>query len=125
MSKKVGLGARLVLGLVFVVFGLNGFFLFIPVPPMAEPAQRFIGAIIATHYLMPLVKVTEIVGGLLLLSGCHVPLALVLLGPVLVNILCFHLFLDFSGALPAIVFTALYAVIAYDHRERLRPILQR
>src|SRR4051794_788504 len=111
MSKKIALGARLLLGLVFVVFGLNGFFMFIAVPPMAEPAQRFMGAIMATGYLLPLVKVLEIVGGLLLLSGRYVPLALLLLGPVLVNILCFHLFLDFSGALPAIVFTALYAVI--------------
>jgi uncharacterized membrane protein YphA (DoxX/SURF4 family) len=96
--------ARILLGLIFFVFGLNGFFHFLPQPPMSGPAADFLGALVATGYMLPLIKGTEVVGGALLLSGRYVPLALTLLAPVIVNIFAFHLFLAPSGlALPAVV----------------------
>jgi putative oxidoreductase len=104
MRTKATHGARIVLGLIFFVFGLNGFLHFIPQPPMSGPPEEFLGALIATGYLFPLLKTTEVVTGALLLSGRLVPLALVVLAPVIVNIFAFHLFLAPAGlALPLLV----------------------
>jgi uncharacterized membrane protein YphA (DoxX/SURF4 family) len=89
--------ARTLLGLIFVVFGLNAFFNFIPMPPpKGELAQDFMKALFVSHYLYA-VKCFEISGGLILLSGRFTPLGLTLVGPVIVNILFFHTFLDPSG----------------------------
>lgn len=85
--------ARVLLGLIFVVFGLNVFFHFINLGPLPQgQAGAFMGALFLSGYLYA-VKVIEIVGGLLLLSGRFVPLGLTLLGPVIVNILSFDIFL--------------------------------
>ena len=94
MMDKLPMVARILLGLLFFVFGLNGFFNFIPVPPHPGPAGEFLGALVATGYFFPVVKITEIVGGALLLSGCYVPFALILLSPVVVHIALFHIFLE-------------------------------
>src|SRR5678816_1555036 len=89
--------ARLLLGLIFVVFGLNGFLQFIPMGPMpAGLAGQFIGALFQSHYLW-VVAALQVIGGLLLLINRFVPLGLVLLGPVIVNILLYHLLLFPSG----------------------------
>jgi uncharacterized membrane protein YphA (DoxX/SURF4 family) len=104
MKTKVIPAARILLGLIFFVFGLNGFFHFLPQPPMSGPPADFVGALIATGYMFPLLKGTEVIGGALLLSGRLVPLALTVLAPVIVNILGFHLFLAPSAiALPLVV----------------------
>lgn len=84
------LGARVLLGLIFVVFGLNGFLNFIPVPPQPPEGAAYIGAIIATG-LFPIVKGIEVVAGLMVLSGLMVPLGLVLLAPIIVVIAHMHL----------------------------------
>src|SRR5215472_14342767 len=84
--------SRTLLGLIFVVFGLNGFLHFIPSPDYQGVAGQFIGAIFTSH-LYIVVFLTQIVGGLLLLANSYVPLGLLLLGPVLVNILSFHIFM--------------------------------
>lgn len=81
---------RIVLGLIFTVFGLNGFLQFLPNPPVPEAAGSFLGALAATGYMFPLIKGTEVVAGLALLSNRYVPLALILLSPVVVNIFAFH-----------------------------------
>ena len=83
--------ARILLGLVFFVFGLNGFLHFLPQPPLSGPAGDLMGALAATGYMFPLIKGTEVVVGALLLSGRFVPLALTVLAPVLVHIAAFHL----------------------------------
>jgi uncharacterized membrane protein YphA (DoxX/SURF4 family) len=104
MRTKATHGARIVLGLIFFVFGLNGFLHFFPQPPMSGPPEDFLRALIATGYLFPLLKTTEVVTGALLLSGRLVPLALVVLAPVIVNIFAFHLFLAPAGLpLPLLV----------------------
>ena len=87
---------RILLGLLFVVFGLNGWFHFIPLPPRQGRAAEFIGAMIGTGYFN-VILILQVVGGLLVLTGISVPLGLTLLGPVIVNILMFHLFMDKKG----------------------------
>ena len=109
--------ARLLLGLVFVVFGLNGFLNFLSMGPMPTGlAGQFIGALFASHYFW-VVAGLQVVGGLLLLVNRFVPLALVLLGPVIVNILLYHLFLNPTGMAPAILVTVLWFIVFYGHRQ--------
>src|SRR5204862_1743025 len=95
--KIVTLIARLLLGLIFVVFGLNGFLNFLNMGPMPTGlAGQFIGALALSHYFW-VVSGLQVVGGALLLVNRFVPLGLVLLGPVIVNIICYHVFLNISG----------------------------
>jgi len=89
--------ARMLLGFVFLVFGLNGFLHFIPMQPMPNVALQFFGGLAATGYMLPLLFGTQALGGALLILGLYVPLALALLAPVLVNIFLFHVFVAPSG----------------------------
>lgn len=123
MRTKVTLAARLVLGLIFFVFGLNGFFHFLPQPPMSGPPADFLGAIIATGYLFPLLKGTEVIAGALLLSGRLVPLALTVLAPIVVNIVGFHLFLAPSGLPLPLVVVALGVFLAWSYRSAFAGVL--
>ncbi len=100
--KVVTIIARLLLGLVFVVFGSNAFLHFLPMPPMSGAAGDFIGAMNATGYLQA-VAALQVIGGALLISGFYVPLGLTILGPIFVNILFFHIFIERSGLPMAIV----------------------
>ena len=102
--------ARLALGLVFTVSGLNAFLHFFPNPPMAGLGGQFMGALFDSHYYV-IVFGIELIAGVLLLINRYVPLALTLLGPVIVNILSFHLFLNAEKVAPAIVVTALWFVV--------------
>jgi uncharacterized membrane protein YphA (DoxX/SURF4 family) len=124
MKTKAIHAARIVLGLVFFVFGLNGFLHFLPQPPMSGPPAEFFGALFATGYMLPLIKGTEVVAGVLLLAGRYVPLALTLLAPVIVNILGFHLFLAPSGIGLPLVVLALEVVLAWSYRSAFRPLLR-
>jgi len=108
--KYVFVIARVLLGLVFTVFGLNGFLHLIPNPSLAGLAGQFMGALFGSHYYV-IAFGTELIGGVLLLSNRYVPLALTLLGPVIVNILSFHIFLSLENAAPAVVVTALWFVV--------------
>ena len=115
--KIVVLIARLLLGLVFVVFGLNGFLNFLSMGPMPTGlAGQFIGTLVLSHYFW-VVAGLQVVGGLLLLVNRFVPLALVLLGPVIVNILLYHLFLNPTGIAPAVLVTILWFVVFYGQRQ--------
>jgi putative oxidoreductase len=102
--------ARMLLGLVFTVFGLNGFLHFFQNPSLVGLAGQFMGALFGSHYYV-IAFGTELIGGVLLLSNRYVPLALTLLGPVIVNILSFHMFLDAENMAPAIVVTVLWFVV--------------
>jgi putative oxidoreductase len=115
--KIAALIARLLLGLVFFVFGLNGFLKFIPTGPMPSGvAGDFSSILLRTHYML-FVSGVQVLGGLLLLLNRYVPLALVLLGPVLVNILLFHLLMFPKGLGMAIVATILWGILAFRHRR--------
>ncbi len=113
MKAKLPLIARLALGLIFALFGLNGLMMiitgsgFIPMPPPAPEFGEAMGGLFKLGYLMPLVKVLEIIGGVLLLIGVYKRLALILLIPIIVNIVGVHLFLDPSGLPIGILTTAL------------------
>jgi len=123
-SSRLPTLARTVLGLAFFVFGLNGFLHFLPQPPMSGPAGDFAGAMAAAGYLFPLVKGTEVIVGLLLLTNRYVPLALTILAPVMVNILAFHAFLAPAGLGLPLVLAALGVYLAYAHRESFAPVLR-
>ena len=114
--KIAALIARYLLGLVFLVFGLNGFLHFIPLPPPANPvAGQFMGALFVSHYLVP-IFLLQIVPGALLLVNRYVPLALTLLAPILVNIVCFHAFMAPEGLPLPLILTVLWGVLAFYHR---------
>lgn len=114
--------ARLLLGLLFTVFGLNGFLHFLPSPPLTEAGGAFLGALGAAGYMFPLIKGTEVLAGILLLSNRYVPLALTLLAPVVVNIFAFHAFLSPGLALPAVI-AALEVFLAWSYRDSFRGVL--
>jgi uncharacterized membrane protein YphA (DoxX/SURF4 family) len=124
MASKAVTVSRILLGLLFVVFGLNGFLHFLPQPPMSGPPAAFAGALFASGYFFPLLKGTEVAAGLLLLSGRYVPLALTVLAPVIVNILAFHLFLEPSGLPIPLVTLVLELFLARSYRSAFRGVLQ-
>src|SRR5450755_766496 len=113
--KIASLIARLLLGLLFLVFGLNGFLHFIPMPPPTGLAGQFFTVISNSHYWIVIFGV-QLIGGLLLLVNKYVPLALVLLGPVIVNILAFHAFMAPAGLPLAIIVAILWTIVALRHK---------
>jgi uncharacterized membrane protein YphA (DoxX/SURF4 family) len=122
--RKVPTVARIGLGLVFTVLGANKLVPFLPQPPISGAPAEFFGALIATGYMIPLLAVTEIVAGLMLLSGRFVPLGLTLLAPVIVNILGFHLFLAQGGLGLPVVVLALELYLAWAYRDAFAPMLR-
>jgi uncharacterized membrane protein YphA (DoxX/SURF4 family) len=123
MKRKMPVVARTLLGLIFTVFGLNGFFQFIPQPPSPDAAQAFAGALAASGYFFPLLKSIEVASGILLLSGRFVPLALTVLAPIVVNIFAFHLFLAPGGMPMAVLLVALELGLAWAYRDSFRSVL--
>lgn len=113
--------ARVLMGLMFFVFGLNGFLNFIPTPP--GPMPEFAGALMNTGYMFPLIKGTEVIVGAFLLLNRFVPLALALIAPVVVNILAFHAFLAPSGVAIPMVIVFLEVYLAWSYRSAFRPML--
>ena len=123
--KIITIIARTLLGLIFVVFGLNAFFNFIPMPPpKGDLAGEFMKALFVSHYLYA-VKCFEITGGLLLLSGRFTALGLTLVGPVVVNILFYHTFLDRSGLPMAIILSALSLFLLWRNRSAFAGLLRK
>ncbi len=120
--KIAALIARNLLGLLFFVFGLNGFLHFIPMgPPPTGIAGQFIGALLQTHYFV-IVAGIQLIGGALLLVNRYVPLALVVLGPVITNILLFHLLLEPKGWAMGVLVALLWVIVAISARRYLSGI---
>jgi uncharacterized membrane protein YphA (DoxX/SURF4 family) len=122
ISRYIPMVARILMGLVFVVFGLNGFLHFIPQPLPPAPAMAFFGALLATGYVLPLVMGTQLLVGALLLSNRFVPLALAIIAPIIVNILAFHIALAPSGLPLALVVLALELLLGWS-RGAFLPML--
>lgn len=123
-SRYFPAAARYLLGAVFTVFGLNGFFHFLPQPPSTPAAMSFAGALFATGYFFPLLKGTEVVAGLLLLGNRYVPLALTVLAPIIVNIVAFHAFLAPQGIGIALVVLLAELFLAWSYRDAFAPMLE-
>jgi len=121
--KGLTLTARILLGLIFVVFGLNGFLHFTPQPQLPDAAKSFFGGLAATGYMLPLLFAAQVLGGALLLLGM-VPLGLLMLAPVIVNIIAFHIFLAPDGMPLAIVVAVLELFLAWFHREVYAPLFR-
>ena len=122
--KILTLIARLLLGLMFVVFGSNAFLHFMPMPPLPEtPGGRFIGAMLDSGYIYA-VALCQIVGGALLLAGRFVPLGLVILGPVVVNIVLYHIFMDLAGMGVAVCVAVFFLFLLWRYREAFAPLLR-
>ena len=116
--------ARSLLGLIFVVFGSNMFLHFIPMPPPPEgPAREFMTALFLSHYLY-VVGALQVVGGVLLFTGRWTPLGLALVGPVIVNILCFHLLMAPAGLPMAIVVSLLALFLLWRYREHFAGVVK-
>jgi len=124
-GKFLQTAARILLGIAFFTFGLNGFLHFIPEPKTAMPPGmlEFMGAMMKTGYFMPLVFGTQFLVGVLLLINRFVPLALALIAPVIVNIIAFHIFLQPSGIPPGIVVTVLEIYLVWSYRSAYAPML--
>ena len=124
MKQQALQAAQRLLGLLMVVFGLNGLLHFMPVPPPAtEEAMKFIVALATTKSFWWLLKGTEIVTGAALLVNRWAALAAVVLAPVTLNILLYHTTLDTSGAPLAVVLTALHVATAWRLRDSYKAVL--
>jgi putative oxidoreductase len=113
--------ARVLLGLIFVVFGLNIYFNFIPSPPMSGDVDTLMG-LMFKHGWFTFYGLLYLVGGLLLLIGRFVPIGLVLLGPIIVNVLLFHLTFNPSGIGPGLLVTVLEIFLIYAYREHFKAL---
>ncbi len=120
--KVVFIIARYLLGLMFTVFGLNGFLNFIQPPPANPLALQFFIAISSSHFAAFFFAV-QLIGGLLLLSGYFVPLALTLLAAEIYNILAFHLTLAPATIPPALVAGVLWVLVFLQYRKSFNEIL--
>lgn len=126
--KIASIIARVLLGLIFVVFGLNGFFMFIKVPPLEGYAATIMGALIGSGWLA-VVKALEVIGGGILLASIplkkYAPVGLVILGPIIVNIFLFHLLADPThNVIMALVQIVLLSFLVYYYRDAFRGIFQ-
>ena len=123
MKKKIDLGLQALLGLAFVVFGLNKFIGFMPPPDLPMAAGSFMGALAETGYMFPLIALTEIVAGALILARFYSALGLVLLAPISVNIVLFHLSLAPSGGMPAYVLAGINIYLLFQNLDKYRGLL--
>jgi putative oxidoreductase len=120
--KIVALLARILLGITFTVLGANGLHPFLPMPPLpAGLASQYLLALMQSHYTV-VIFVVQLIGGILLLVNQFVPFALTILGPVIVNILCFHIFMQHSGLPLACVAAILWFVLFFYHRRNFAGI---
>lgn len=122
--QKASLVSRYILGLIFFVFGLNGFLNFLPMPPLPEQAMAFMGGLAGSGYFFPFLKGTEVLMGALLLSGFAVPFAYVVLAPITINILLFHAILTpgLQNSIMPLFLVILSLVGAYNYKDVFSPL---
>jgi hypothetical protein len=115
--------SRFLLGLIFLVFGLNGFLHFIPMPPPSGVAEQFFGALFVSNYLVPIFAL-QLISGVLLLVDRFVPLALTILAAIIVNILLFHVLMNPAGLGLALLVAILWGVVFASVRSAFAGIFQ-
>jgi putative oxidoreductase len=121
--KIAALISRSLLGLIFLIFGLNGFFHFIPMQAPTGTAGQFMGAMFVSHFLV-VVFLFQVIPAILLLINRYVPLALALLAPIIVNIFFFHALMAPSGLPMAVIVILLWIVTAVNVRSAFAGLLQ-
>lgn len=124
MNSKFTSIVRILLGIILLVFGLNKFYPlpFLPMPKLPENASEFMSSLAATGYVLPIVGVLEVFIGILLLTKNWIAFALILLVPISLNIVLFHLFLDLPGIGGAILVAVLNGILIYKHWPQYRPL---
>ena len=115
--------SQFLLGLIFLVFGLNGFLHFIPMPPPSGVAGQFMGALFVSKHLL-VVSALQVISGALLLVNRYVPIALTILGPIIANILLFHVLMNPAGLGLALLVTILWGVVFVSVRSAFAGIFQ-
>lgn len=116
---------RVIYGTFWLIFGLNGFWHFFPIPQPAEQGAAFMAALESAGYVMPMVYGSQIVAGMLLLLGRYMPLALLILAPIVGNIVLYDAFLNPHGLVIGMIIMAIYLVLLYAQRKRFMPLLAR
>ncbi len=114
--------ARILLGIIFFTYGLNGFLNVLPLLQLNSSAGVFIGGLVGSGYFFQFLKVCEIVAGVALISGFFVPLALTLLAPISINIFLFHLFLDKDGLPMSLIIMALMIYLTFTYKEYFKQL---
>lgn len=122
MNSKFTQIVRILLGLILIVFGANKIYSFIPLPQPPQQAADFMASLADTGYILTLVAIFEIIIGFLLLCRMWVPFVLLLLVPLSLNILLFHLFLDIPAIGTALLVVALNGILIYKHRLKYKPL---
>ncbi len=122
--KIVSLIARILLGLIFLVFGLNGFLNFIPAAPPSGTAGQFLTLLVTSHYAV-VIFLLQLIPAILLLMNSYTPLALTLLAPIIVNIFLFHAFMAPAGLPLAVLVILLWIITAQSVRSAFAGLLQR
>lgn len=122
MNSKFTKIIRIVLGLILIVFGANKIYSFIPLPQPPAEAASFMNSLADTGYVLTVIAILEIIIGLMLVLKLYVPFALLVLVPISLNILLFHLFLDVPAIGAALLVAALNGVLLYKHRRKYKPL---
>jgi putative oxidoreductase len=122
--KKAAHIVRILLGLIVLIFGLNKFLQFAPIPPLSVEASEFMAALVKSGYLMEAAAIVEIVTGIMLLINRFLSLALVILFPVLLNAFWFHLFLDPAGIAVAFIAMAMNHFLFFANKESYKSMLK-
>mgnify|MGYP000574252682 FL=1 len=116
--------ARILLGVILLVFGLNQFFQFMPMPKPPEPALSFMKALTATGFMWYVIGIFQVISGIFLIIGRYVALGLVLFAPIALVIILYHLFLDPAGGLIGYVTFILEVVLLYAYLSAYKPMLK-
>ncbi|MEL6988422.1 MAG: DoxX family membrane protein [Bacteroidota bacterium] len=121
---KAKLIIRILFGLMMLVFGLNKFLNFMPMPELPSAASNFMSALVESGYMMKVVGIVEVLAGILLLANKFVPLALVIIFPVMLNAFMFHLFLDLKGIPGALVAIAMNIFLFFAYKPSYEEVLR-
>ncbi len=121
--KIVAIIVRVLMGLLFLFASISVLFNLVQQPELTGKTKIFMDGVNASGYLLTLIKVTELLCGIAFVTGRFVPLASVVIAPVIINILLFHIFVDTSGLIVGVLLTAGNIFLAYANWEKYKPLL--
>lgn len=124
MKNKIFLGIQVIAGLMLVVFGLNGFLQFIPMPQPPVEMGKYLGALFATGFIFPIVSIVELLAGLAFLINRFAPLMAVILMPIMLNAFLSHLFLDLEGIGGSMILLIATIIVMLKNKDRYKEIFK-